>query len=177
MGTVPLPTLEGRCQEDGLVHVRFSSVRACQRTHTMYVVNGQLRGQRASRRGPELGGIPTSHDSSHRSALLRRLPHKSAELRRDSRALTRRAPNLPLLVLRHGHGQLERLLALLAAEFVPWHGILLLLFDHSSARASTDDGMVRRSALYSSGHSPDQETERRRKKRGRGGRTWRPGAC
>jgi hypothetical protein len=32
-------------------------------------------------------------------------------------------------------------------------------------------------ALYSSGPSPDQETERRRKKRGRGGRTWRPGAC
>ena len=32
-------------------------------------------------------------------------------------------------------------------------------------------------ALYSSGHSPEQGTERRRQKRGRGGRPWRPGAC
>src|SRR2546422_6358889 len=43
-----------------------------------------------------------------------------------------------------------------------------------SARPSSVCGIVSPSALYSSGHSPDQGTEKRRQKRGRGGRTWRP---
>ena len=55
-------------------------------------------------------------------ALLRRLCRKPAELRHNSRALTRWAPDLSLLVVRNGHGQLERLLALLAEELVAWHG-------------------------------------------------------
>jgi hypothetical protein len=49
------------------------------------------------------------------------LGHESAELRRDSHALTLGASDFPLLVLRDGHGQLERLLALLAEELVARH--------------------------------------------------------
>jgi hypothetical protein len=59
----------------------------------------------------------------------------------------------------------------------PRSGCTLSHWISSSARASIEGGIVNPSALYSSGQSPDQETEWRRKKRGRGGRTWRPGAC
>src|SRR5262249_23030805 len=67
--------------------------------------------------------------------------HKCAELRRDSRALARRAPDVPLLVLRDSHGQFERLLALLAEVFVARHSVLLVFSELPSLPVA---GMLRR---------------------------------
>src|SRR6266511_564426 len=60
------------------------------------------------------------------SALLRRLHHEAAELRRDLRTLALGTLRFDPLALRDAHGELERLTALQAEELVARHGRLLV---------------------------------------------------
>src|SRR5262249_3027477 len=73
---------------------------------------------------PVNNGFHSSEQFEPRSAFLRRLRHEPAELRHDLGALARRTLRRTLLAFRDRHDQLERLLALLAAELVSRHWFL-----------------------------------------------------
>src|SRR6266704_1675218 len=74
------------------------------------------------------------------SALPRGLGHEGTDLRRHPRALAGWAPDLALLPLRDGHGQLERFLTFLTDERVSRHGghppVSMLHVFHPSVIAS-----------------------------------------
>src|SRR5262245_4746493 len=71
--------------------------------------------------------LPDEPFSRECSALLRRLRHKTAELRHDLRALALRASHSTLLAFRDGHDHFEGLVALLTHELVVRHGTSLAL--------------------------------------------------
>ena len=107
----------GHCREHG---VRAHSLR---RPRSPWIDSTSSRASGAMY--PDLGRA---------SALLRRLPHEASELRRDLRALARRALGLRLLALRDGHGQLEGLRARLAEELVTRHGVSPRFSSHLGRR-------------------------------------------